>query len=316
MKNSIALLLISGLFFYSCSDDPEISSTRYVDDIFTDVLETSNVQYGENQSLIGIDKNLFLTVYEPEGDILDRRPAIVLAHGGAFISGSKGSLEELCVSYAKKGFVAITIDYRLIDDRFISDIEGFSEGVVLALGDMKAAIRFIRNDAQTVNTYGIDPDVIFAGGVSAGAIMANHIGFLEETDEIPDYLLAHINNHGGFEGNTNDLNVSSEVSGIVSFSGSLFLEDWIDADEPPIFMVHEELDPIVPCGFDTSDAFPFDIFGYGGCSLSDKAQEVGVKSELIFYDGVEAHVDYLQNDDSEAVINSSAQFLAEIISEL
>ncbi len=301
------------MILYSCSDDSGLVGTRYVDDLFGEVDEIFDVKYGENAGLIGTTRDLTLTVFQPQGDVETSRPALVLAHGGAFVSGTKLSIRELCEAYAKKGYVAITIDYRLINDPSVNDSVAFSEGVVLTLGDMKAAIRFIRNDAQTVNTYGIDPDMIFAGGVSAGAVMANHVGFMDETDDIPDYLLEHINTHGGFEGNSNDIDVSSEVSGVISFSGSLFREDWIDSNDPPVFFVHEELDPIVPCGYEASDVFPFAILAHGACNLHDKAQDIGIESEFIFFDGLDTHVEYLQDENAESVINSSAEFLASII---
>lgn len=314
MKYLVPLVMV--VLLSSCGDDDGIAlDNRYVESVFTTVVETENVKYGENAGLAGSSRDLFMNIFEPADDPLDMRPAIVLAHGGAFVSGTRFRIRDLCEEYARRGFVAVTIDYRLINDITVDDSIAFSEGVVLTLGDMKAAIRFIRDNAENENTYRIDPSMIFAGGVSAGAVMANHVGFLDETDEIPDYLQNHINTHGGFEGNSNSVTSSSEVSGIISFSGSLFRTDWIQAGDPPVFIVHEELDPIVPCGFDSSDAFPFEIFASGGCSISERADEVGVSSQFILFEGADAHVGYLQDDNADAMIDASAEFLAAIIAD-
>ncbi|NQZ75465.1 MAG: alpha/beta hydrolase, partial [Ekhidna sp.] len=248
MNKFLSLFLIL-VIVISCSDDDgpvveEPQGERYVDTVFSEVEVVQNIQYGSNNSLSGLPKNLFLDVYSPIGDTLSERPTIVLAHGGAFVAGNKSDLADLCTIYAKMGYTAVSISYNLLDDRFIADSIRFSEGVVIALGDMKGAIRFLRNDALNgSNAYGIDSDQMFAGGISAGAILANHVGMLDENDPaIPDYLQAHIDNNGGFEGDTNDLTVSSEVSGVLSFSGSLLRSQWIDSNDPPIFMVHEEFD--------------------------------------------------------------------------
>lgn len=318
-KISWAFLIV---LIISCSDDngelPNTNLTRYVDSVFTDVNIVRNIQYGSNKSLVGIQKNLFLDIYHPEGDTLDSRPTIVLAHGGAFVSGNKSDLEELCVTYASKGYTVASIGYNLIDDRFISDSVRFSEAVVIALGDMKGAIRFIRDHALNGNNeYGIDANLIFAGGISAGAILANHAGMLDIDDPaIPEYLQTHMDNNGGFEGDTNDLTVSSEVAGVISFSGSLLRAQWIDENDPPIFMVHEELDPVVPCDYSASVIFPFPILAYGACALQEQIGAVGIKNEFTFYAGADGHVGYFIDGDRVAqqeLILASATFLADII---
>ena len=317
MKNVITILVLV-LVMVGCRNDDGIAGTRYVDDVFGEVDVTIEVTYGNNAALVGTAKDLSLDIYEPTGDSELNRPLLVMAHGGAFIQGTKTSIKDLCIAYAKKGYVVASIGYRLINDITISDSVAFSEGVVLTIGDMRAAIRYLRNDGETVDTYRIDPDMIFAGGVSAGAIMANHVAYLDPTDsDIPDYLLAHINAHGGFEGNTNDISVSSDVMGVVSFSGSLFRDVWITDDEPPIFMVHEENDPVVPCNYEVTDAFPFPILAYGACELKPAFDAANVSNEFVFIEGSEQHVGYftdgVDSEQAKEIVDLSAVFLSKII---
>ncbi|MEQ8904527.1 alpha/beta hydrolase [Ekhidna sp.] len=320
MKRIFWVLAVA--FLAACGNDndaiPGLTGERYIDSVFSEINVKLNVKYGTNHSLAGIEKNLFLDVYWPENDTIDKRPTIVLAHGGAFVGGNKSDLKDLCTAYASMGYTVASIGYNLLDDRFLSDSVRFSEGVVIALGDMKGAIRYLRDNAINGNNdYGINSELMFAGGISAGAILANHVGMLSIDDPaIPEYLQTHMDNNGGFEGDTNDLTVSSEVSGVISFSGSLLRSLWIDANDPPIFMVHEELDPIVPCDYSASDRFPFPILAYGACALQDQIAESGIKNEFVFYEGVDTHVGYFTNDNKEAqkeLIKATATFLAEII---
>ncbi|MEP1032891.1 alpha/beta hydrolase [Ekhidna sp.] len=318
MKKIIALFFVASML--SCGDDDGPAGTRYLDDLFADADVSIEIVYGNNAALVGTAKDLSLDIYEPSGDSESNRPLLVLAHGGAFVSGTKTSIKDLCIAYAKKGYVVASIGYRLINDVSISDSVAFSEGVVLTIADMKAAIRYLRNDAQTINSYGVDADMIFAGGVSAGAIMANHVAYLDPTDTaIPDYLLDHINTHGGFEGNTNDVVASYEVKGVLSFSGSLFRDVWVTSDDPPIFMVHESGDPVVPCNYEATDVFPFPILAYGACELQPAFEAANVSSQFILIEDSDQHVGYFSSDADDAtsqeIIDLSAEFLHNIIIE-
>lgn len=325
MKNIILGLAL--VFLFSCSEDDTVAGTRYIDDVYANVDITFDVRYGANAGLAGISGDLYLDVYEPTGDTGEKRPTIVMAHGGAFVSGTKTQIREICKSYARKGYVVASVGYRLINDPDLLNRDsvgftlGFTEAVVMALGDMKAAIRYLRNDALNDNNYGIDPEIMFAGGVSAGAVMANHVGYWDLNESIPSYMQDILDDNGGFEGNTNDINQSSKVSGVVSFSGSLFDENWMDANDPTAFFVHEELDPVVPCGYQGSNLFPFLVYAYGACELDSKLNDIGVSSELTLLAGVSTHVGYLGNENpdtsSDIYINqyveASAKFLAGII---
>ena len=135
-------ILFATVMIFSCGNDAEIDRTRYVDDLFNEVEVFFDIKYGENAGLVGSSKTLYLDVYEPSDDNQTNRPLIILAHGGAFVSGTKNQIKDLCISYAKKGYVVASMSSRLINDPSISDSIAYSEGVVFTLSDMKAAIRF------------------------------------------------------------------------------------------------------------------------------------------------------------------------------
>ncbi|MEL7534870.1 MAG: carboxylesterase family protein, partial [Bacteroidota bacterium] len=98
---------------YSCSDTDRFSET----DFFTEgEIDTEfDVRYGSAIDWQGADTELLFDVFYPrmELDSLSLRPAIMTIHGGGFQGGSKESWRDECLEFAKKGFVAFTIQYRL-----------------------------------------------------------------------------------------------------------------------------------------------------------------------------------------------------------
>ncbi|MEO9869585.1 alpha/beta hydrolase [Ekhidna sp.] len=318
MRKFLMISLVA--VFFGCSDDDGSLSGRYVEDVFSEVDISFDIIYGEGAGLLGSVQNLRLDVFEPLGDNETNRPLLLLAHGGAFIGGNKADIRDLCSAYAKKGYVVVSMQYRLINDPSVAnkDSIAYTEGVVLTLSDMRGAIRFMRDNALNDNDYGIDPNMIILGGVSAGAVMSMNVGFLDEDDQdYPDYLKEIQEASGGFEGNTNDISTSSEVQGIISYSGSVLRDAWIDSNDPPIFMVHDALDEVVPCDYRNTNVVPFPLFAYGSCSIVDALDAAGVTYEFMEIPGEtnppNNHVTYLGEDQGQAIIDQSAEFINRII---
>src|SRR5262245_35641641 len=102
------------------------------------------------------------------------RPALVIIHGGGWIEGDKSSFTSLknwapgnIIDFAKLGFVAATINYRLSGEAPFS----------AALEDCQSAVRWLRAHAQD---YHIDVNRIGAYGNSAGGHLALLLGMVEE----------------------------------------------------------------------------------------------------------------------------------------
>lgn len=95
------------------------------------------------------------------------RPAIVVIHGGSWQRGDKANLNwrSVCQWLASEGFVAVSVNYRLVP------------GAVFPaqLDDVQAAVGWLRADAQ-VRRYNLDPDRIGALGGSAGGNLAAVLG--------------------------------------------------------------------------------------------------------------------------------------------
>lgn len=275
---------------------------RYFNTVFEEVTVTPAIKYGENTTLSGISLDLLMDIYEPTGDQLEERPLIILAHGGGFTGGNRADMDFICEDFAERGFVVASISYRLIDVP-ITDPSILPTGVVMAVSDMKAAVRYFREDAVTDNLYRIDPDYIFAGGGSAGAVMANNLAYLDSLDNIDPSFMALLNSQGGFAGNSStNTQYSYEVQGVLNYAGSVFSNDWIDANDPPLYSFHNEFDDIVTCGYSAFSAF-------GSCDMHAMAEAVGIKNQFHFYSESDGHVLWPYT----YVRHESAQFLGEIM---
>ncbi|NNU17689.1 alpha/beta hydrolase [Parvularcula sp. ZS-1/3] len=241
---------------------------RYVDEVFTDTFVTRNVQYGEGKRGSS-SVPLFMDVFGPSGDAEVLRPTMILVHGGGFTGGNRQELEEAAESFARRGYTAVTVDYRLLE-RAPQTEDELTIGAIEAFHDVLAAVRFLQQDFITQEIYGVDGEKVFVFGVSAGAVVAATMATFEDDETFPsqagrDYLAAN----GGYEGETNDLggSVSSEIQGVISLSGAILDADWIDADSKPIYIAHDEFDPIVPCGTSAEGAHNTGLVVVGGCSM-------------------------------------------------
>ena len=100
------------------------------------------------------DRTLEMDIYRPKGK-WGTLPAVVCIHGGGWHKGDRTSHANLAKAIASRGYVAVTISYRLSGENpFPAQIH-----------DCKAAVRYLRAHARE---FGIDADHIGAIGLSAG----------------------------------------------------------------------------------------------------------------------------------------------------
>ena len=86
-------------------------------------------------------------------------PAIICIHGGGWYKGERSSMANLAQALAAKGYVTVTISYRLSGEAKFP----------AAIQDCKAAVRFLRANAVK---FGINSDAIGVTGLSAGGHLA------------------------------------------------------------------------------------------------------------------------------------------------
>ncbi len=91
-------------------------------------------------------------------------PAVVWIHGGGWTGGTKNEAraKEVCTTLTAAGYVAVSIDYRLGEGAWPTNIY-----------DCKNAVRFLRAHAAE---YHLDPNRIAVAGGSAGGHLALMVG--------------------------------------------------------------------------------------------------------------------------------------------
>ncbi|MCY2966890.1 MAG: SMP-30/gluconolactonase/LRE family protein [Planctomycetota bacterium] len=115
-------------------------------------------------------------------------PVVVFIHGGGWAGGNKDVHKNEIIEAAKRGYVSISVGYRLAPKhRFPAQVE-----------DVKCAVRWLRAHAKELN---IRADKIGAVGFSAGAHLAMMLGTMDKGD--------------GLEGNGGWADQSSKVQAVV-----------------------------------------------------------------------------------------------------
>ena len=197
--------------------------------------------YDNENDVENID--LHMDIYTPKGDKENKRPAVLVVHGGAFAAGSKDDMEQQSVTYcdslAARGFVTAAVQYRLgitstLEEGLLSiDSANFSRAVYRGIQDVRAAVRYMRANAKDL---GIDPDRIYILGNSAGAILSLENIYIDKDSEIPEVALADpslggldLYGVGGY---------SSEANAAVALWGGIHDVGIIEGKSTPVLLVH------------------------------------------------------------------------------
>jgi acetyl esterase/lipase len=236
-----------------------------------DIKVEKDIVYGK-----GGDTELKLDLALPEGD--GPFPALVFIHGGAWRSGKRTDLDSTIEVFARRGFVAVTVEYRLVPAAtFPAQIE-----------DCKAAVRWLRANAKK---YHVDADHVGAIGFSAGGHLACLLGTTTKDD--------------GLEGKGGNAEQSSRVQAVVSFFGptDFTTKNWPDdlekrilepfagasfADKPELY---KKLSPVT---YARKDAAPH-LFFHGtedklvgvrqSKVMAEKLKDVGVSAKVVELEG-------------------------------
>jgi len=293
MKKTFTLIAVA-MFLGALGVSAQCTGDRYKMQIFSDFDITSDLQYGSNINFSGGTENLTLDVYEPTGDTETNRPLMIICHGGNFTGGSKtgSDVVPLAEDITKMGYVVASINYRKgFEGLFSGQLDSVyaTETVVRAVHDYRAAIRYFKKDfSENGNTYGIDTSLIFASGVSAGAITAVHVGYMDDLSEIPTYIdTTKAGLGGGIEGISGNPGYSSNVAGVINIAGALRDTNWMNTGDTPILSFHGDQDATVPYGTDIIWLLgTFEIMMVDGSeSIHERANNVGITNCFLTHYG-------------------------------
>ncbi len=254
-------------------NEPLVTPTeRYQKPIFSDVEVKSNVLYGKAKGLWtsspysddpyietlrkGLIKtfkdpsmlDLYMDIYYPKTDIFKNRPLVMLIHGGAFYIGSKESIAEktLATSLAKCGYLVASIDYRLGFKLLPSDLE---MSAYRAVQDAHAALRFLSHNAKGL---GINPNQVYVGGTSAGAVASLSVAFMDNSERPKGIIEAEKEGLvSGIEASGNKYSETFKIKSVANMWGAVAdLNIFGKNDSISVLSIHGTADGIVPYEYD------------------------------------------------------------------
>lgn len=223
--------------------------------------------------------SLRLDRYVSRKSTSESRPCIIFVFGGGFVTGERDNeaYAPFFEYYADKGYVVVSIDYRLGIKRALDDgtlsvrtfLPTLKHTVEIAVEDLYDATAFV---AANAGEWGVDASKIVAAGSSAGAItvMQGEYGLCNGAASAAERLPANF-----------------DYAGVISFAGALFCKgapQW-QRKSAPVMMFHGSADSNVPYrslrkfgyGFFgseyiaeafTEDSMPFWFYSVEGCDHS------------------------------------------------
>jgi acetyl esterase len=194
----------------------------------------------------------------PDGTGADgsgRHAALILVHGGAWVTGDKQrNVQPLFAPLEEAGIAWFSINYRLArgdDPAALISLEGLA-ALARASDDVRKAVVFVRAHAEE---YGIDPERIVLLGESAGAHLASMaalrapraevrgvvafyspsdlVRLVETSPRIPDALRRAVKG-------------TPLEALLLPALRQLSPQTYVDGGAPPFFMIHGTADTLVP----------------------------------------------------------------------
>ena len=296
-----------------------------------------------------------MDVYSPKAsvDATTDRPVIIFLHTGNFlppgINGSPNGYKNdssaivLCTEWAKRGYVAVAVNYRLGWNPLATNVEvrrgQLLNAVYRAIHDVKVAVRTLKDDATT---YGIDPNKVVLYGEGTGAYVALAYETLDKNEEMELAKFrvggvgdSYINRSivGEIDGSGGALNLyaasttSTEIAAVVTAGGALADTSWLETGDAPMISFHCVRDAFAPFNEGTVivPTTNEDVVDVQGANLYvQKANSLGnndaikdIKANDPYTVAAEANygatVTYIYDDQPEITINTAVKGLFPVL---
>ncbi len=265
------------------------AQTRYLNEVFASVKKTANVEYDSNMSvnlLYGntllppsyttplYNAHLLCDIYEPNGDVVVKRPLIILAHTGSYLpailnkqtTGNKddSSIVEIANKFARMGYVVAAFNYRLGWNPATTIQEAATQQLIQAtykaMQDARNLVRYMRLNAAT---YKIDTSKIVMGGQGTGGYVAYGLATVSKRSDIesnnkfkrgdgnPMVSMDTLGDWLGLGGIApyifpGDPSVASNVHMMFNYGGAMGDTAWMKASSLPMVSLQTTRDPFAP----------------------------------------------------------------------
>jgi len=320
MKKVLRIFIAFTLIVSVISADAQM---RYLDDVFTNVTVTSDIQYAENISILPMLTGgqpalspILCDIYEPTGDPLTNRPVVILAHTGSFLppvingqpTGGKtdSSIVQQCMRWARKGYVAVAMSNRLgwnptstnQDTRTSTLLQAAYRGIQ----DAKAMVRYLRKTEDLDgNPYGIDPNKIALGGQGTGGYLSLGYATLDTVGDATPWAEIYLTKF--FNLNTMQPYVYPPINGNYDGTDSTFL--------PIIDSISGTIIGYAPVNIPNWPTYSNEIsmaFNIGGCLADSSWLEAGDVPMVSFHCAKDENGPYANGD---VIVPTTGQFVVE-----
>lgn len=295
LKNTVLALLLTVAALHSVT----AQDYRYVNTVFPSSVKNTGVVYGTAPFLnaLYIDEsnttvqNLVMDIYQPVNDTLPKRPVIIFAHPGGFITGNRtvDDMQAFCDTFARKGYVTATIDYRQgLEVADNADLH-YTRAAYRGLQDGRTAVRFLRANAAT---YGIDTARVYLAGSSAGSFIAVNSIYMDP-GEVPVYagqvsysafFTPYTGPALGPPDNGANLSFSGTPDGVLGLWGGVGDTLTIGTNNSiPVFLVHGTADATVP--FNSGPPFGYNGLSdvYGSHLIAGRLSHIGIPASQTYF---------------------------------
>jgi len=235
---------------------------------------------GDSTILKVTDLKMNAYMPDPSVDPNAKRPIIIYLHTGNFLPpGTNGSTlgdkadslaVDICRGFARRGFIALSIDYRLGWNPLALSVQerrgGILNAVYRSIHDVKECIRVLKALEAQGNPYKMDVSKIALFGEGTGGYVANAYSTLDKYAEmnLPKFInpltsKSYIDTSkiGYIDGTRGALNlyanstVSTNVQVTANIGGALADSSWMEIGDAPMITMQAVRDPFAPFGYGT-----------------------------------------------------------------
>ncbi len=270
MTKYYSVFLLLQLFFYNALAQEIKKPVKCKDFVFEEVKLRKDLLYKTNLPVGVKQKYYSFDFYEAAKDSSAYRPLIIWLHGGGFKFGKKtsGGLPIWGKSFAQRGYVCASINYRLSKKHPLKNFTDLVAACADAVADANDAIQYFKLHYKE---YRIDTSKIILGGNSAGGMIALQAIYSSSAEMS---ALAH---NGDSTNTVSKMHNPRQIVAVINYWGALFNLNWLNNANIPIVSVHGKKDRVVPADNNKTGM-------YGSIAIHRAADSLQIPNAIKVYD--------------------------------